>query len=72
MERINRPAILGPIVGIILNLSMNTGKYSISSILLSTAGFNMQAFEYLLGVNWLRKGKKVEVEQHSRFIVSYP
>lgn len=67
IERINRAPILAPIVGIITNLYSfrDSGKTSLSSILVSTAGFNLKTFEFLSSVNWKRGTDEKLVERLS-------
>lgn len=52
LDRINRAAILGPVAGIILNLAMSNGKFSLSTYFLSTGGFNAETLKFLTKFDW--------------------
>ncbi len=52
MDRITRVAILGPVAGILVNLSSYHGKYSLAKMLVSTGGLHMETFQFLCTFDW--------------------
>jgi len=52
MDRITRVAILGPLAGILVNLSAYHGKQSLAKMLVSTGGLHMETFQFLCTFDW--------------------
>lgn len=55
LEKVNRVAIVGPIVGCLVNLYPLDSKKSLIETLIATGGFNIDTFKYLSSFDWQGK-----------------
>lgn len=56
LDKVNRVAILGPVVGCLVNLFPHDSQKVLVKSLVSTGGFNIESFHYLKSFDW-KKGK---------------